>query len=80
VPNRAVLIEGYVEHCVGVVEGGGGSQSETPKPPHGWRAWRQWVKREEGKEGRIDTMYLREQFGHVCVTVHNCAQKVRGLV
>lgn len=96
-PNKPVVVKGYVAHCPqhlhfqgadGVVgEGGseefdGASQVDGEKEKErdgcerGWRAWREWLT----KDGAVDTKHLRQLFGHVCVTVHNCAQVVRGMV
>ena len=89
IPNLPVVVRGYVANAVaapvaavaGGGSGGGGGESAgacvagSKGGEKGWRAWREWL----AGDGGIDTRYLREQFGEVCVTVHNCAKRKLGL-
>lgn len=71
IPNLPVVVRGFVANARG--QSGDGCAEDGRKElgeERGWRAWREWVT----GDGRPDTMHLRENFGHVCVTVHNCAR------
>eukprot|EP00802_Teleaulax_amphioxeia_P010629 Tamp_10657.p1 GENE.Tamp_10657~~Tamp_10657.p1 ORF type:complete len:562 (+),score=108.24 Tamp_10657:2-1687(+) len=91
-PNRPVVIEGYVARCPcpararvharahceqdgGDAEPGDDDGGEAGESAIGWRAWREWVT----EDGALNSRLLRDKFGHVCVTAHNCARRVRGM-